>query len=131
MGWTVKVKSKPINKEFTLGQILDAIEANGLPKANETYWKQKPPNTFGFEVDSACAIGQGALNLGVSWSELSGVLRTIRYGTSNLEISIIHKNDNRGWKIPRIGQFYKERFADRLNEKYNLTVKYEVEKNNA
>lgn len=65
-------------KVVTIGQVLDAIEQNGLPQAFNKFFVGKggrfvsQRNPAG--VGAACAVGQGAYNLGVEARSLERML---------------------------------------------------------
>ena len=56
-------------KTVTLGEVADAIKKNGLPKYQG--WEKRVDG----ELVGACAIRQGALNLGLDYSSLDIALR--------------------------------------------------------
>lgn len=130
MGWRIRKVSKH-DKKFTLGDILDAVIANGLPKERGTYWNRGIDWKYEdeeFTIGSACAIGQAALNLGVPYGVLDTVLGKISYrqGSQSLGHSIIRTNDGSNKSVPEIGEHYKRVYKNKLNLEYTLPVEYEI-----
>lgn len=135
MSWKVRKLSNPVWHVFTLREILQAIEDNGLPQAMGAFWKNNTSSydwetEEEFEVYAACAIGQGALNLGVDYNDLSiklGSFQRVKRG-SLLNKSIMTRNDGSKWSVPRIGRHFKKIFEAFLDNTVELQVKYEVRK---
>lgn len=136
MGWKVTRLENETVREYTLGDVLAAIEQNGLPKADGAYWL-KPNHTHisanasEFEVGSACAMGQGALNLNTDYNTLHLALKDFRNSKGrDLGDSIIGRNDGHKWSLKSIGRYYREKFHSRLNDKVLITEKFKVTKEN-
>jgi hypothetical protein len=65
-------------KYFTIRELADAIEKNGLPHAHGAFFKDEDNEDISIEymakITSACALGQAAINLGVKpllWRDAS------------------------------------------------------------
>lgn len=139
MGWHVS-KTTARTKRVSLGEILDAIEQNGLPQAHGTFWRfakredgKKYPigstNYVPMDVEAACAIGQGALNLGCDYNHLVTVLAQVRMSKGRrLDTGIIRGNDTNKWSLQRIARFYRGVLRDRLNETYHINSSIQVDK---
>lgn len=132
MSWKVRdILSK--KRTISLGDFLDALEENGLPQAHAQYWshdnKRVRSSIEGeFEVGAACAIGQAALNLGTHYHELEAIMQTKFKNSKNVPLtsSIISRNDGSRWGIKQIARFYRRRFSNRLDETFDINVRYEV-----
>jgi hypothetical protein len=128
MQYKIKYLSEPETITLTVRQLLDAIEKNGLPQERGTFVRTS--NTFeGWSsVLGACAIGQAALNLGVDWYDLeSGFAEVKTKGRRLLINSIIGRNDSHGWSYKEIAEYYREKFADRLDEPVTFKVSRRLE----
>lgn len=136
MAWKVRKLAKGTPRNFTLGQLLDAIEQNGLPKNKGRFWYSngvsdsyfRGPNVETFEVETACAIGQGALNLGVDYDDLLKGLNTF-YSASRsnrLGDSIMARNDAHGWTLKGIAKHYRDKYRSHLEDHVTMPVKYVV-----
>lgn len=103
-------------KKFTLAQVLDAIELNGYKKAKGNLYRNRKAdfkNNFELNLNkrpiSACAVGQGAINLDVSPKDLADALSVIKipnsgfYGGAKSVYNIIYRmNDNTTAKVSTI-----------------------------
>lgn len=136
MAWTVRRLTHPYEKAFSLDELLAAIEQNGLPQAFSGFWKQPSgvwADTGGawtkaeFQVEAACAIGVGALNIGANYTDLEQALHRFR-NTKNkgLDESIIARNDSHHWSPKKIAQYYRESFRDGLQVRVPVKISYEV-----
>lgn len=128
-------------KVFTVGQFLDAVEKNNYKKARGALLKYTQKAYFAreesfrnryyprelvlasnrkkdAEVFSACAIGQGALNLDIEPQQLDNALAT---AVPKIRRDIVSLNDNTGMSVSEIGRKMKEKYGDML------TITFEVE----
>ena len=108
-------------KEITLGQVLDAIEQNGLEQITGSYFRYSNGSTYfnnGAAPIGACAIGQGAINLHVDADALVGALDKLIKVNQNggLGNSIIRANDSKGWTFKEIATHYRNKYSRRLND---------------
>ena len=122
-------------KTFTVQEVIDAIRKDGWKKAYGAYWKDSNGDYLGDEdfdfetidrsnIDSACALGQAALNLDVNPIYLETALNSIpiklsgyEYETS-LGVDITRLNDNtrnEDLTLPQI--------ADNLEAKLSTAIK--------
>lgn len=90
-------------KTVTVGEVVEAMRANGLPKNKG--WSNK--NGFG-EIVAACSIAQAAIRLEVDWHDLEAELNRIEVfngsaGPQPLGSYIIHLNDSTEFSISHIG----------------------------
>jgi len=143
-GWTITYLPEPETVTYSLGNFLDSIERNGLPQITGDYWRgdgKKIGESLGLgsfahhktttlEVNYACAFGQSALNLQVDYNALVAIIdrqfRT-KHGRG-LASTIISRNDGHKWKYKTIARFYREKFADRLNETFEIPRTISVQK---
>jgi hypothetical protein len=91
-------------KTVTLGDAVDAIIENGLPKYEG--WEKRDKKG---ELVAACSIAQGARNLGVTYSSLSRALAAIDVfdGAStetHLSSYIMRLNDGSSRSVKDIGE---------------------------
>lgn len=98
-------------KKLTVAQVVDAIEQNG--------YKQSFGQLYNYGEGSACAIGQGALNLGVNANDLSRQLNlfsniSFRGKLVDLASYIIQRNDNLHHKPQSIAKSIRINFPQLL-----------------
>jgi hypothetical protein len=69
---SIKIRLHQIDKKrtFTIRELVEAIEKNGYKQAFASYWNRAYLDDGTIEIGSACAIGQAALNLGISADKL-------------------------------------------------------------
>jgi len=132
MGWKVKSTRSDETRTLSLGEFFDALEANGLPQIYGTYWSY---NNGGnryigeFEIGAACALGQAALNLNTSYSNLEEALGEFKNSKGkSLTDSIIDRNDQSRWGVKQIAKYYRTKYANRLKETFEIDINYEVVK---
>jgi hypothetical protein len=99
-------------KTVTLAEVAAAIQKNGWAKATGTYVRKDAEG----KVIGGCAIGQGAVNLGVSHHSLETALNQIMVfdGTDapmSLGSWIIEQNDRKGLTVGEIGRLAGRRVA--------------------
>lgn len=95
-------------KTVTLGEAAEAIIKNGLPKHKG--WEKRD----GGKVVAACAIAQGARNLGVTHESLNRALKEVYVFNGGqkeetLSAFIIHTNDGTETPVEAIGLEVKRR----------------------
>jgi hypothetical protein len=126
MSWFVKRVAKGNKKSVTVRDVLFAMLENGLPQARGTFWSRKKEaasnNFFGDviyegEVGSACALGQAALNLGVSFGQINSGLYAI---SPDLRGDIIDLNDNGKKSIQEIFDVMKARYSDKFDLSFEV-----------
>jgi hypothetical protein len=93
---------------ITLAEAADAIIKNGLPKHKG--WQKRE----GGKVVAACAIAQGARNLGCTYASLSSALRAIKVfdgGSTEKPLNdfIIELNDTTSTEVAEIGALVRAR----------------------
>jgi hypothetical protein len=134
---------KPLDTTTTIRAVADAIEKNGLPKTQKTFWRQayypnaETPDSDKPYVVEACAIGMAAINQGIDWSALEMALGRVKldeptfidgYGTMiSLCDVIIYHNDYTSKTFAEIAELIRTLFKDRLDEEitfvsYPLTI---------
>lgn len=139
MPWSITMLPDPMIVTISLGQFLDSIEENGLPRKTGAYWVGPSGITYTdsrekgsvFQVTSACAIGQSALNLEVAYGELAKTLNKQfrhRQGRTGLADAIISKNDGNRWAYKHIANFYRKIYAERLEETFQVHRSISVNK---
>jgi hypothetical protein len=99
---------------ITVSEVIDAIEKNGYKQVKGT-WVGNDPITG--EI-VGCAIGQGAINAGLDYSDLTRELNKIhqpRKDLATLGNLIMYLNDRRGRTIPEIVAHVREKFAAQLD----------------
>lgn len=102
---------KEVYREYTIGQILDAIEADAIAWTKGSLHKF---NTRG-EVTYACAIGIAAVNLGVDAGDLQSKL-------GGLGSTIIKYNDSEN--LSKALSEARKASKDRLFEKITIKSAY-------
>lgn len=121
-------------KEFTLGEFIDAVERDGLKQAIGTYFaNDKGPlsNNPRSAIGAACAVGQGAINLGVSpddWEYPDENHDRNYYGWDATKVQdvrayIYDLNDSEKMPIPEIAQRVRETYPNHLDIKIKAPVK--------
>lgn len=105
--------------EITLRELIDAMEKNGWKKARGTFFRNAKRHSINSDfvkrdqVVYACAIGQAALNLGVTPPMIGFSGDTLG--------KIAKKNDTTGMTVPEIAQWAREEFKDQLDlKKYRV-----------
>jgi hypothetical protein len=85
----------------TLQDVISAIRKNGYTKAKGAYINYKGETN---KILSACALGQGSLNLGIPAGRLDRALGKIWGEKSGINLSsvIVYKNDESDMTIPEI-----------------------------
>lgn len=101
-------------KDITLGDVFDAIEKNGYPQIRGNFIKYKGDDDTN-DVIGACAVGQGALNLGVAPTELGYHLANIKVGDRPLSDAIFSRNDGSKWKCKTIATFFRKKLEGQLD----------------
>lgn len=101
-------------RTYTLGELLNAIEKNGLPQTRGIFWHYTDDGA----VNMACAAGQGALNLGLRNAGFAKLLRHWHYAGLGLSLAdaIFNMNDQEKLTIQEIVDRCREKFAGRLEE---------------
>lgn len=95
-------------KQFTLAQILDAMEKDGYKKITGLYVLHKDHLATG-EVLGACALGQAGLNLEINPELLASL-------PDDIYIHITDLNDRTTMSVAAIARNTREKFKDRLND---------------
>jgi hypothetical protein len=90
-------------REITLGDLVDAIEQNGLAKHQGSYFA----HTNG-KLSGGCAFGQAAFNLGVRPSSLRMETADI---SENLQSLIIRLNDGTDLSLPEIAHAVRMKYS--------------------
>lgn len=106
-----------------VSDVIDAIEKNGYPQLKSIYieWTSSEPGKVGVfdktRVAGACAIGQAALNLGISWTEIDAALDDIRLESEGKGLSayIIKLNDENGLSCKEIAAELRKDFPEILD----------------
>lgn len=116
------IEEKVEKKEFTIGEFLDAMEANGLPKVTGALYRTRVrgqviglgegrANDPTIKIGAGCAIGQANINLGIvdynSNEEYFWEVR--RY--------VVEQNDKSGTSVPDIARRARKRFKRYLDVK--------------
>lgn len=137
--WTMTYVEAPKTITYSLGDFLNSIERNGLPQITGDYWKGYSGNSIPvgkvntyLEVTAACAIGQSALNLEVDYRTLVSIVnkKFKTAGKRGLATSIIGRNDGHRWSYKRIAEYYRGKFANRLDETFEIPRAISVRKDN-
>ena len=119
-------------KEFTFGEFIDAIEENGLPQTFGSFFRNKLQDGLSLNprgiIWSACAVGQGDINLGIrpdGWlGDWDGDVQFVRE-------QIYELNDIQRLSLPEIAQKVRDRYPTVLSTKIKAPVKtYKVVKEN-
>lgn len=117
-------------KKITVRQFIDAVEADGLPKASGTLFRNKPRGTsisddilhhsfikkyqYGkkpeLKIGAACAVGQACINLGIEQPSHY----VVNY--------IIGQNDNKGLSLKDIADKARARYKNSLDETFEADV---------
>lgn len=118
---------------FTLGDVLDAIEKNGLPQSRGYFFRESVDEDLGFGIEekgidspsflshyrgkikSACAIGQAAVNLGI-YPKINTNDDTQLY---EILSSIMIMNDTDNYTFKEIADNLRTRYPDLLNAPLN------------
>ena len=90
------------SKTVTLGEVVEAMRANGLPKHQG--WSRRE----GGEIVAACSIAQAAIRLEVDWYDLEKALNQIEVFNGSNELQrlgslIISLNDGTSKSVSVIG----------------------------
>lgn len=93
---------------ITLNQLLDAIAKDGYTKAQRAYIRIEDE-----KINSACALGQGSLNLKI-YPHWSAILPTDVYDF------ITAVNDHTSATVKEIAAAARNIFVDRLEEQYEI-----------
>lgn len=101
-------------KTVTLGQVADAIEANGLEQYTGWYFDSMTTPS------QACAIGMGAINLSIDAASLEKKLNLFfpfvdDKTTYPLGAYITRLNDDDKLTFKEIADFIREHFSDKLD----------------
>lgn len=131
MGWKVSKKRKEEQRKKTVSllDVIFAIRENGLPQARSKFWRNtNSRDTYiddeefqEAEIESACAIGMAALNLGVDWMQLERELMNISIGDGNsVRDDIIGWNDSHMDTLQEIFDKLKSKYPDKFDVKFNL-----------
>ena len=107
-------------KTLTLGQILDAIEQNGLPQTRDGWFFKGYNPLFGrirdqnvsadlLTITEACALGQAAINLGVS------PVFTVDDAPIDVFDEIVNMNDNSKMTFAEIARYFRDKYAQYLD----------------
>lgn len=100
-------------KEFTILEVLDAMEKNGYQKAIGAWVKRDYD-----KIISACAFGQAGLNLNVNPNNLAASVGRV---SPKLQRDVINLNDKTVTEVPEIARQMKTRYSDRfLNRKIKV-----------
>jgi len=90
-------------KRVTIKQALEAIRQNGYPQEFiDGYFNTGLRLDEEQEFERACAIGQGAVNLGVDAFQLGGLLKKVKYEDTNLYYYIVDMNDIKNKSLEEI-----------------------------
>ena len=118
-------------KKVTIGQVLDAIEENGLPQiTGQLYYREYDYTEKHYVYTGACAIGQAAINLGVDGDYLVAALDDLSKAKQGLAHWVIRRNDADGWDYKKIARHFRKVYKDRLNLEVEVEAKtYIVKKN--
>lgn len=120
-------------KTFTIGELFDAIEKNGVEKIVGHFFATEQvdsaesytdtPKTFTGKIVGACAFGQAFLNLGVTpirygsawdWPEIDFDEQSLRNAIS---MEITNLNDSTDMPFKEIADHLRKEYADYLNIK--------------
>jgi hypothetical protein len=100
-----------VRRQLTVGDIIDAIEKNGYPQGFGHYVQK---NEYTGAVESACALGQGMLNLGIGQRRITNALG------GDIASRIISLNDSHHLPLKEIAKRIREQYAHRLNLQTNV-----------
>lgn len=110
-----------MGKKVTLEEIAAAVQKNGWAKVTGTYVKYDSKG----KVVGGCALGQGAVNLGVTYMSLRDALAGIYVFNGDdapvaLSDWIINQNDNTKTTVGEIGRLAGRRVAAILLMEFDL-----------
>lgn len=109
---------------FKIKTLMDEIRANGIAQTGSTLIQRDSQG----KVISACAIGMGAVNLGLDENELNNLLDDIkikddRFGESNLASLIIELNDGQGFTFAQIADYVEENYPELMHKRVSVSEK--------
>lgn len=119
-------------KTFTLGQLFDAIEQNGLEQIQGAFYR----DLYGIDfntldtsrpqtIDGACAIGMASINLGISATDIPAALADIDREITN---EIADMNDIEYLTFQEIADRMRTRYAKQLHEEFTVYFTIESQK---
>lgn len=100
---------------YSIGQIIDAIEKNGYPKAK--YYYHKEEFSYNGTLHTYCSLGQASLNLGLECSIIGQSLKHSEHKIGNeLWHRISELNDKGNMTLPRIAARLRVEYSDHLED---------------
>ena len=99
---------------FKIKTLMEEIRANGIKQTTGQFVVK---NSSG-KVTAACAVGMGAVNLGIDWDDLNSALCRITvnsiHGTT-LAAVITNLNDQNKWSFDKIATYVENTFPELMH----------------
>ena len=108
--------------DWTLGDFFDMMEKNGYKKATNgefINYKYDPYGEKTTEIATACAVGQAALNMGMSADDTGALAIAVETIVKHFfsVVSIYVENDGTDISVPEIARKYRNRVPSELLSK--------------